>query len=276
MIDLHTHSHFSDGELSPTGLIYKAKKAGISHLAITDHDTLGGLDEGQKAAIDCGIGFINGIELTACWRQYDLHILGLGFDKKHPALNALVVQQKKARDDRAYAISDALLEMGVENAYEGAMQYAPKGDLTRPHFAKYLVEIGKASDMKRAFKDHLGRGKVAYVRANWASLETVVKVIKEASGLAIIAHPAVYGFTRMKLGELIEDFMAVGGDGLEVITGCTTEKNRNLLQSLCHRYDLLASIGSDYHGSFSKQACFGKLADLPVTLKGVWQALGIT
>lgn len=271
MIDLHTHSHFSDGSLSPTELLTKAKSVGIKQIALTDHDTISGLSEAIVAAKALGLGFIPGIEFTVCWRKYDLHILGLNIDVESPELIETVEKHLIVRKERANQIALKLESVGVENALEEAKKHAHSNELTRPHFAKVLIEQKKVKDMGGAFRQYLGRGKVAYVRAPWSSLQHILQVIKKAKGLSVIAHPLRYKLTRTKLLELIADFKAGGGDGMEVISGVCSVQEKEQLLTLCRTQQLLASVGSDFHSADITPYCFGRLPSLTSDLDYVWQ-----
>jgi predicted metal-dependent phosphoesterase TrpH len=213
---------------------------------------------------------IKGIEFSVAWRQHDLHILGLNLKVETPSLQQLVAKHKTVRLERAKAIAKQLESIGIEGALAGAKRFAHSNEITRPHFASYLIEQKKAKDMRSAFKQYLGRGKVGYVRAPWSSLAKAVTVIKEAGGLPVIAHPLRYGLTRTKLLELIADFKACGGQGMEVISGLTSVRERETLLSLCRTHDLLGSVGSDFHSELVKPFCFGQLPTLNTSLACVW------
>lgn len=270
MIDLHCHSHFSDGEHSPEALLKRALHLNVRLLALTDHDTTAGLPSLHQAACDADIRIINGIELSALWKKYDVHILGLNVNQDAPCLIELIAKQRERRMIRARQIAERLINCGVLDAYQKASHIAGHERLGRPHFAQVLINEGLASDMKTAFKRFLGRGRAAYVATVWPSLEETVCSIRDAGGDAVIAHPLKYGLTRLKLHELINAFKGVGGVGMEVVSGDMTAMQANELAGLCGRYDLLASTGSDYHGDTLSRVALGQQRPLPANCTPIW------
>lgn len=271
MIDLHCHSYYSDGLLSPKELVARALDAQLTFLALTDHDTVDGLKELHAAAAEQPITIINGIELSVHWKKYDIHILGLGIDPTNESLEQLIQQQKTLRIARAQQIGAILKDVGVQDAYEKAHTLAGHERVGRPHFAAILVQEGKAPDIQGAFKRYLGRGKIAYVPSAWINLKKAVEGIVHAGGQAAIAHPLKYKLTRTKLHELIKDFKMVGGVGIEVISGETTPADAQAVALLCKKFDLLASSGSDYHGTGLSRVGLGRQMKLPAQCTPIWQ-----
>jgi len=269
MIDLHCHSNFSDGELSPSELLKKAIDYSVRILALTDHDTIDGLAPLHHAACDADIKIISGIELSVRWKKYDIHIIGLNITPNDPALCTLIAQQNTRRIARAHKIAECLLKCGVQDAFLKASVIAGHQRIGRPHFAQVLINDSLVQDMNTAFKRYLGRGKAAYVPTQWISIDEAVAGIVQAGGQAVIAHPLKYGLTRSKLHELIIAFKTVGGVGMEVISGETTVTEANELAGLCLRFELLASTGSDYHGNSSRML-LGQQRTLPVNCTPIW------
>lgn len=272
MIDLHCHSCFSDGALSPDALLDKAIDAKLSLLALTDHDTLSGLEALHHAACGRDIRIIDGTELSVRWKKYDIHVLGLNINRNNQALQALMEQQVESRIQRAHKISDCLMSFGVHDAYIKACAIAGHPRAGRPHFAQVLVQEGLVSDMAMAFKRYLGSNKPAFVPTEWVNLEDAVTTITQAGGVAAIAHPLKYNLTRTKLYALITDFKNAGGCGLEVVSGNMTIHQINELAGLCHRFDLLASTGSDYHSDDASYISLGQQRALPVNCKPIWHS----
>lgn len=275
MIDLHCHSHFSDGELSPDALLSKAVQSRVRVLALTDHDTTAGIVSLREAALGSDITIINGIELSTRWKKYDIHIIGLNVDPKDENLSGLVKKQNESRIARALKIAECLAEVGIQDAYRKASEIAGHERVARPHFAQVLINEGKARDMKSAFKSFLGSGKSAYVCTAWATIEDAVAAIVSAGGQAVIAHPLKYKLTRSKLHELIDAFKSVGGVGIEVVSGDITVKDSNQLAGLCMRFGLLASTGSDYHGDRLSRVGLGQQRPLPVNCTPIWHQWNI-
>lgn len=270
MIDLHCHSHFSDGALSPQQLLEKAQKNGLSCFALTDHDTMAGYQELAKAAAETSIRIIPGIELSTRWKKHDIHILGYQLQQT-PELEQLIAQQNSSRIERAQAIAAILDTLGLSDAYNKACAIAGHKRIGRPHFAQLLVNEGKVKHMQAAFTQYLGRGKKAYVPTPWISVSEAVAGIEQAGGQAVIAHPNKYGLTRTKLHELIRDFREVGGVGLEVVSGTMTVKQIKELAATCLRFDLLASSGSDFHNDKGSLTDLGRQAQLPLNCTPIWQ-----
>ena len=268
MIDLHCHSTFSDGALSPTELIQKALTQQIKCLSLTDHDTVAGYKELNEAALNTTIKIVNGIELSTRWKKYDIHILGYQINHT-AALNDLILAQNQSRIERAEQIGALLHSIGVEDGYKKACELAGHIRVGRPHFANVLINEGKAKDMKSAFKRFLGRGKIAYIPTPWISIPEAVEGIVKSGGRAVIAHPLKYGLTRSKLHELINEFKEAGGLGIEVVSGEMTDKQITEMALTSIRFDLLASSGSDFHSNFSRTN-LGRQQQLPVNCKPIW------
>lgn len=269
MIDLHCHSHFSDGAFSPEVLLNKAQQAGLKALALTDHDTIAGLKSLQHAAHDGNLSIINGIEFSTRWKKHDIHILGLCIEPDNEVLVDLIARQSQSRLIRALQIGDCLSAVGVNNAYQKASDIAGHDRIARPHFAQVLINEGFVPDMQTAFKRYLARGRGAYVPTNWISIAQAVAGIVAAGGQAVIAHPLKYNLTNTKLQALITEFKEAGGVALEVVSGEMTPIQINTVAGLCLRFNLLASSGSDYHNNLSRIG-LGRQLKLPVNCTPIW------
>jgi predicted metal-dependent phosphoesterase TrpH len=269
IIDLHCHSIFSDGLLSPEELIAKAQKHQVNCLALTDHDTMAGYQRLHDAAIGKDISVIHGIELSARWKKHDVHILGYQISLT-TEFSQLIEQQNTLRVLRAQQIGLLLENLGVKEPYRKAGELAGHSRVARPHFAQVLINEGMVKDMKSAFKRFLGRGKSAYVPTQWISIQEAIAGINNAGGQAVLAHPLKYGLTRTKLHELISDFNDSGGAGIEVISGEMTRPEINEMAALCVRFDLLASSGSDYHGDPISRVRLGCQQPLPSQCTPIW------
>lgn len=271
--DLHTHSNASDGVLKPADLVVRASEKGVTHLALTDHDTIGGIAEAAQMASQVNLKLIPGIEFSSQWQATNIHIVGLNINPDSPELLHVIEQQQQARAKRAEEIARRLAKLGIQDALAGAQRYAGSSLLGRPHFARYLMEIGAASSINQAFKKYLGSGKVGDVKQVWPEVEDIVSTIKSAGGIAVIAHPLRYGFTVTKLRRLIEDFCACGGQGIEVVSGQQSANETDTVVNLSERYSLYASCGSDFHvpdQPWQELACFGKLPDRCTPVWDVW------
>ncbi|MFZ4077065.1 MAG: PHP domain-containing protein [Legionellaceae bacterium] len=275
MIDLHCHSFFSDGCLSPQALLLKALEHQVQVLALTDHDTLEGVASLQAAAAGTSVHIIPGIELSACFKLIDVHILGFNMTIDDPTFISLIKRQEHSRVVRAQKIGEKLLALGLVDAYQKAVQLAGHDRVGRPHFAQVLINEGRAIDMKQAFKRFLGRGRPAYVPTAWISVEEAVRGIVQAKGCAVIAHPFKYALTRTKLHALINAFKLAGGTGLEVVSGRMEPALVAEAAQLCKRFDLLASTGSDYHGDGMSHVGLGRQSALPDDCVPLWSDWGL-
>lgn len=272
--DLHCHSTISDGTLSPEDLARRAHAQGVSLWALTDHDEIGGQHQALNAARALGMDYLSGTEISVTFAGTTVHIVGLGFDIDDVALAEGLEATRGGRELRARHMADALLQVGIPNAFEGALKYVSNPHLiSRAHLARYLVEIGKARDLSDVFKRYLAEGKPGYVPHQWASLGNAVKWITQAGGAAVIAHPARYRFNPTEEYALFSEFKAHGGIGVEVVTGSHTVAEYSIYADMAREFDLYASRGSDFHGPGESRIDLGTLPDLPSGLRPIWDAL---
>lgn len=270
--DLHCHSHCSDGKLSPSDLVARARVAGVTHLALTDHDTCAGVAEAQAACLAGDIEVIPGIEISCRWATRDIHVVGLAVDADHPKLSALIDQLAVMRTERAEAIALRLAKLGVPDALAKARQVTGASQVGRLHFAQLLLEIGKVKSINQAFKRYLGAGKPAYVNFQWPDMSPVIATIIAAGGVAVLAHPLKYGLTRTKLRELTAAFVDAGGGAIEVVSGNSQANvDTQMLASLAIKHGVYASVGSDFHAPGMPWQALGKTTPLPDTVAPVWQ-----
>lgn len=269
--DLHAHSTASDGTLSPAQLMARASAAGVQMMALTDHDTLEGLPEAAAAAEAEGIAFVPGVEISVSWGGRTVHIVGLGIDDRNTVLQAGLAGLRTFRDWRAEEIGRRLEKAGFSGVFERARAHSNGRLIGRTHFARALVELGHAETVREVFRRFLVRGKPGHVRGEWAELGDAVAWIKAAGGQAVIAHPARYGFTRSKLQRLAHDFMAAGGEGIEVISGSHSRDETLTMANLARQSGLLGSVGSDYHGPENPWIELGRLPSLPANVPPIWR-----
>lgn len=247
-IDLHSHSTYSDGSLSVRELLTLVKDNQGKYQALTDHDTVSGISEAKKIANELDINLISGVEISVTWTGNTLiHIVGLGVDENNSQLVTELDKLRNSRIERGKRIAANLAKIGIHGAFEGAMSFCKNPEsLSRTHFNDWLVQQGHAKPGK-AFDKFLAPGRVGYTSQTWATLENAVKWITESGGIAVIAHPGRYKFTRTKLGKLIEEFKTYGGVGIEVISSSHSLQDEEYISSMCQHYGLLASVGSDFH-----------------------------
>ncbi|MEO1867359.1 MAG: PHP domain-containing protein [Methylococcales bacterium] len=269
-IDLHSHSYFSDGALSPEQLIIRAETQQVSHLALTDHDTVAGLVEAHSYCQASPLTLINGIELSTTWNNQCFHILGLNIDPTNSTLQRGTLLLGQTRLERAEKIASKLSKRGILGAMDYVLNKAGQGMITRSHFAQYLLEENHVSSFQNAFDKYLGDGKSAFVSTSWVELETAVNWITDAGGHAIIAHPLRYKLTTSKLKRLLTAFKLAGGVGIEVVTGNNNPDDIRKASQFARTFDLYGSVGSDFHSDKNKWVELGRLAPLPPDIKPIW------
>ncbi len=272
--DLHCHSVVSDGTLTPEELAARAKANGVELWALTDHDEVGGQHRALAAAKAHGLPYLTGTEISVTFAHQTVHIVGLGFDPDNTALVEGLRRTRGGRGERAQEMAEGLAKVGIANAYEGALHYVGNPELiSRTHFARFLVESGVCNDTNEVFRKYLTEGKPGYVPHSWARLKDAVTWITDAGGMAIIAHPARYGFTPNEEYALFTEFMAHGGRGVEVITGSHSSPEAIRYADTALEFGLAASRGSDFHSPDESRIDLGTLPLLPDKLTPVWRLL---
>ncbi len=249
IIDFHTHSHASDGSLSPSELLGRARSAGVAALALTDHDTVAGyVDLKQDATAWDDITLLSGAELSCNWGKVGVHVVGLGMDVDHPVFVRGMHQLSTARMQRAEIIGERLEKAGMSGALAGAQALAGSSQLGRPHFASWMHAQGHVRDLSQAYGRYLGSGKMGDVKTLWPELAEAVAWIRESGGQAVLAHPLNYKMTRTKLRACVSDFVAAGGQAIEVFSGRQSGEQVRDLCKLALDSGLAVSAGSDFHG----------------------------
>lgn len=273
--DLHCHSKVSDGTLEPEVLAARAKANGVELWALTDHDEVGGQQRALDAARALGLPYLTGAEISVSFAGHVVHIVGLGFDHQNETLVQGMRTTRGGRQQRAREMAVGLAQVGIKDAYEGALRYVGNPELiSRTHFARFLVDAGHCSDIPEVFRRFLTEGKPGYVEHRWAKLGDAVRWIVDAGGEAVIAHPGRYPFTPTEEYALITEFMAHGGRGVEVVTGSHTAADAAKYTETALEFGLLASRGSDFHSPEESHTDLGRLgADLSGRLTPIWQAL---
>jgi len=271
IIDLHSHTIASDGTLSPEELVSLARENAVDVLAITDHDSVESLASAQIAAESNGIQLVPGVEISTRWSGQDIHVVGLGIDASASVLRDGLKIQCQTRINRAVKIANKLEKHGVNDALIKAQEIAGRESVGRPHFARYLIEIGFVKSFDEAFKKHLGAGKNAYVAIEWATIEEAITWIQDSGGLAVLAHPGRYRMTRTKLRALIKAFKVWGGDAIEVCTPNHEPHMISYLAKLSQDFNLLASQGSDFHTPDTPWVKLGRMPMLPSECDPIWR-----
>ena len=270
-IDLHCHSTASDGLLKPEALVARAAANGVEILALTDHDGMSGLAEARAKAESEGVRFVDGVEISVTWEGTTVHIVGLQIDPEDPILRAGLESIREGRATRAQKMGEALAAAGVPDSLAGAKIYAENPSLiSRSHFARHLVKTGRAPDVKSVFQRYLVKGKPGFVPHQWASLGDAVSWIRASGGVAVVAHPGRYNFSKPELHAFLAEFRDSGGAGIEVVTGSHSPEQYFEFARIAREFGFTASRGSDYHGKGESRADLGALPQLPDDLKPVW------
>lgn len=270
--DLHSHTTASDGCLTPEALVHRAVEMRVGTLAITDHDTTAAIAPAREEISRSGLALnlIPGVEISTVWENHEIHIVGLNIDITHPLMCEFLAQQTERRNQRAQQIAERLEKAQIPGALEGAQRLAQGGTVTRGHFARFLVECGKASSMADVFKKYLARGKTGYVPPQWCTIEQAIDVIHHSGGKAVLAHPGRYNLSAKWLKRLVAHFAEHHGDAMEVAQCQQSPNERTQLATLARQHHLWASQGSDFH-----QPCpwieLGRKLWLPAGVEGVWQ-----
>jgi 3',5'-nucleoside bisphosphate phosphatase len=275
IIDLHTHSNCSDGSLTPTELVRRAANAGVHVLALTDHDTIAGLQEAQREADRSGIRIVPGAEISASWCAQAIHVLGLWIDPSSPHLQERLNSQAERRRVRMHKICAALSKLSLPGEELLAAVEAQPGLPTRAHLAEALVAGGHVKRADDAFRKYLGKGKAAHVAAQWPPLADVVTWIRDAGGVACLAHPARYSLSAGARRRLLTDFVAGGGTALEVVTGGNGAQHVEASAMLAVKFGLAGSVGSDFHNPQQTWNPLGPSLKLPDCVVPVWRAYGL-
>lgn len=272
--DLHCHSLVSDGTLSPSQVASRAHTNGVQLWSLTDHDEISGQQEAQAASLALGMPYLTGVEISVTFLHQTVHIVGLGFDPDNHVLQQGLAQTRGGRAKRAQAMALDLEKKGIQGVYEGALGLAENPDLiSRAHLARYLVQIGLCKTTQEVFRRYLVEGKPGFVPHQWASLQDAVGWIRAAGGMAVIAHPARYGFNATEEDALFSEFKRHGGQGVEVVTGSHHPSEYSTYAAKAKAYDLYASRGSDFHSPEESATDLGQLDYLPPDLEPVWWAL---
>jgi hypothetical protein len=272
LADLHSHSNVSDGMLPPAELVARARDRGVELFALTDHDEVAGLPEAAAAAERVGLPFVRGVEISVTWGSATIHVIGLGVEDPDGVLEARLGAVRSGRIRRAQEMSEQLARVGIEGAYEGALVYAGNPQMiSRTHFARYLVETGHCRDVKDVFSRYLVEGKPGFIPHEWERLDGAVDMIRDAGGVAVIAHPGRYKLSELGLHALLGEFRDLGGTGIEVATSNHTEREVRRFADLAREFGFEASGGSDFHGpGESENVELGRVARLPRDLTPVW------
>lgn len=262
-IDLHVHSHHSDGTLSPQELAALAARRQVSLWSLTDHDTVAGCEAAAAASAAAGVGFVPGCELSCEWRGREIHVVGLAVDTHSEALGDELRRTLAERRRRIAAIGAKLQSAGLPGDALAAELLAGDAIPTRMHVARRLAEQGHVRDPEEAFQRWIGRGQRAAVPAEWSPLAQAVGAIVAAGGLPVLAHAHRYKLSNGALGELCAAFRSAGGAGLEVSLAGLSPQEAARLASHARKHGLAGSVGSDFHEPGLPWRPLGRFDKLP-------------
>lgn len=256
--DLHCHSIFSDGTDTPEELVTTAAQNGLSALALTDHDTVDGLNRFLAAGAESSVELIPGVELSAEFGSVTLHLLGYLFDPQNTALRQTLEWVQEGRETRNSLMLQKLNELGYNLTLEQLRMHAETDLIGRPHFAAALLEQGHFSDAKKIYGQLLGKGKAAYFDRRRLTPEQCIHAIRTAGGVAVLAHPMQTRLSMSKLRRLIRQLKNAGLGGLEVWHPSHRPHEINALLRTCNEFELTATGGSDYHGTNTPDLQLGR------------------
>ncbi len=273
--DLHSHTTASDGLHAPAEVVAMAVKAKLAAIAITDHDTIAGVAEAQAAGMKLGIQIVPGVELSTNAEGQDIHVLGYFTDNGNEQWLSRLIRLRGGRSHRNEEILSKLRHLGLpvqmKDVHEAAMRRAGVGPeslsaltIGRPHIAQALIDIGFVSDMEEAFRVYLAEGAAAYVSQSRVHPLEAIGWIKEAGGVAVIAHPGLYG-----ADELVEELCRSGADGVEVFHSDHGPEEEKRYSAMAKRCGILETGGSDFHGLRGDQSYHGDLGSRNVPLSRV-------
>lgn len=248
MIDLHTHSTESDGTLTPQELMHLAADTGLSAIALTDHDTIGGLAKAKPIAENLGIELIPGIELSTDYNGTEVHMLGFYIDDTNPAFLAKLQEFIQSRDIRNEKMAFLLQKEGFDITLEALYKEYPESVITRAHFARYLVEHGFVKDRDTVFRKYLGDNCRCYVPREKISPFEAIDLIRLGGGLSFFAHPVLCHMNHDRLRFFLKSLKESGLTGMEAIYSMNTPGDERNMKKLAAEFDLLISGGSDFHG----------------------------
>lgn len=247
-LDLHVHSSFSDGTMSPAELVALACKKNLTAISLTDHDTMAGFDSAVQAAEGLALEVVPGLEISVIHADISLHVLGYYMDTHNPDLNDALGRLQVGREVRNVTILERLAQQGIDVSLADLDRVSPSGQTGRPHIARIMLEKGAVWSMQEAFERYLGRDACAYVSRTVLSAEEAIHTIRGAGGLAVLAHPLQLDSTLLKLPAVLEQLVPLGLDGLEGYYPTHSAKIRRKILEIAKKFGLILTGGSDFHG----------------------------
>lgn len=256
-IDLHVHTTASDGTMSPADVVHLAREKKLKAIAITDHDTIDGIEEAQKAGNELSVEIIPGVEISANFRSGALHLLGYYVETQGGPLAAKLARLKQSRSERNPQIVEKLNRLGVKITYQDVLEASGGGQVGRPHFAQLLVDRGYARSINEAFDRYLTKGASAYVDKYRFEIEEAIDVVLEAGGVPVLAHPRTLNYPRENLERFVTTLTRRGLMGIEVFYPENSIEQTLQYRNLAEKLGLIQTGGSDFHGAPIKATPLG-------------------
>ena len=247
-VDLHVHSNVSDGTKSPREVVKHASDMGVAVMALTDHDTVAGIDEAVAAAEEYGVCLVPGIEISAGYRNRDVHILGYFVDKGSREFLDILEKAWEKREERNIKIVEKFRRFDISLDIEAIKKISGSSVITRAHFARWLVENGYCRSNSEVFEKYLGNDGPCYVPRDYMTRETAVKAILKAGGIPVLAHPMLYGLNSNEVDMLVGEMKEMGLKGIETYYSSNMGMDEQIVKGLADKYGLIMTGGSDYHG----------------------------
>ena len=248
-IDLHLHSTFSDGSFSPTEVVKRAHDAQVSTLALTDHDTTDGIAEAKDSAREFQIEVIPGVEISSLYKGKETHILGYFFDHEDAQFQQHLTTQRNSRHERIPKIISKLNTLGISLSYNDVKIAAGPGSIGRPHVAQALVDKHHVQNMNEAFSRYLAEGSSAYVARTLPDVAEAIRWIRDAGGIASLAHPSWVRKTVQELQSASEELKSFGLQGIEVFYSSHSPRQTSDYLKMARQLELVVTGGSDFHGT---------------------------
>jgi predicted metal-dependent phosphoesterase TrpH len=272
-VDLHTHTTASDGVCSPTENVRLAAEAGLAAIAITDHDTINGIAEAQRAGVKYNVIVIPGVEISTAVGRRDIHILGYNCDLQDATFTTFLHEQQNVRGLRNIRLVERLAELDIYVSIDEILAQTPTlegraDSIGRPHFAQALIRLGLVQSMDEAFKAYLAPGGKAFVTIPRIAPEVAIDCIRAAGGLAVIAHPGLY-----QNDELVKHLLEYGVDGIEAYHSDHTVEQEMKYQAWADAYGIMATAGSDFHGSRNGDVYHGPIGYRKTELNNVMKII---
>lgn len=249
LIDLHVHSTASDGSCTPTEVVHLAEHAGLTAIALTDHDTVSGIEEALNASEPLNVSVVPGVELSCTYKEKEIHILGLYVDHKNPEFSAFLKSSAERRNGRNQKMLEAFQKGGFEITIDDLLCSNPNTIITRAHFARALLKKGYVKTIDQAFKKYLNPNRPYFRKRELKTPEESLQMILNAGGFPVLAHPCQYQLGWKETEELILSLKNCGLAGLECYHSSNNQNESGRLRMLAEKHNLAITGGSDFHGA---------------------------